>query len=78
MVYCSSMTMSGLIVAWLTRDTIQRLGWETLFDPHYSPEWRQHIIHSLDNHLCEKFIANEADMRQVFTDVFASKTPELY
>ncbi|GFY59519.1 histone-lysine N-methyltransferase SETMAR [Trichonephila inaurata madagascariensis] len=36
------------------------------------------LFHSLDNHLRGKSFTNEADMRQAFTDFFASQTPEFY
>ena len=68
-------------IARLARDTIQRLRWETLCHPPYSPDLAPtdyHLFHSLDNHLRGKSFTSEADLRQALTDFFASKTPEFY
>ena len=68
-------------VARVARDTIQRLRWETLCHPPYSPDLAPtdyHLFHSLDNHLRGKSFTCEADLRQALTDFFASKTPEFY
>lgn len=68
-------------VARVARETIRRLGWETLCHPPYSPDLAPsdyHLFHSLDNHLRGKSFTNEADLRQALTDFFASKTPEFY
>ncbi|GFW98500.1 histone-lysine N-methyltransferase SETMAR [Trichonephila clavipes] len=70
-----------LHVVRVARNTIQRLGWETLCHPPYSPDLAPsyyHLFHSLDNNLRGKSFTNEADVRQTLTDIFASHTPELY
>ncbi|GFX13191.1 histone-lysine N-methyltransferase SETMAR [Trichonephila clavipes] len=70
-----------LHVAWVARNTIQRLGWEALCHPLYSPDVAPsdyHLFHSLDNHLRGKSFTNEEDVRQALTDFFASHTPEFY
>ncbi|GFX50517.1 histone-lysine N-methyltransferase SETMAR [Trichonephila clavipes] len=66
-------------VARVTRNTIQRLGWETLCHPPYSTDLApsdHHLFYSLDNHLRGKFFINEADVRHTLTDIFASHTLE--
>lgn len=68
-------------VAREARDTIQRLGWETLPHPPYSPDLAPtdyHLFHSLDNHLRGKSFNNQPDLEKALTDFFASKTPEFY
>ena len=68
-------------VARVVRDTIQHLGWETLYHPPYSPDLAPtdyHLFHSLDNCLRGKSFTNETDLRQALTNFFASKTPEFY
>ncbi|GFV46916.1 histone-lysine N-methyltransferase SETMAR [Trichonephila clavipes] len=63
------------------RNTIQRLGWETLCHPPYSPDLAPsdyHLFHSLDNYLRGKSFTNEADVGQALTDFFASHTSEFY
>ncbi|GFS44582.1 histone-lysine N-methyltransferase SETMAR [Trichonephila inaurata madagascariensis] len=65
----------------VARITIQRLGWETLCHPLYSPDLARsgyHLFHSLDNQFRGKSFTNEADVRQVLTDFFESHTPEFY
>ncbi|GFS75192.1 hypothetical protein NPIL_581081 [Nephila pilipes] len=60
----------------VVRDTIQRLGRETLCHPPFSfgfTPFDYHCFHSLDNHLRGKCFTNEADLRQ--TDFFASEIP---
>ncbi|GFU33018.1 histone-lysine N-methyltransferase SETMAR [Trichonephila clavipes] len=59
----------------VARNMIQRLRWETLCYPPYSPDLSPsdyHLFHSLDNHLRGKSFINEADVHQVITDFFAS------
>jgi [histone H3]-lysine36 N-dimethyltransferase SETMAR len=68
-------------VARVARDTIQRLGWETLCHPPYSPDLAPsdyHLFHSLDNHLRGKSFPNEEAVRQALTTFFASQPPEFY
>ncbi|GFT38422.1 histone-lysine N-methyltransferase SETMAR [Nephila pilipes] len=66
----------------MIRYIMQRLGWETLCHPPYSPDLQLSdqppLLHSLDNHLHEKFFTNEASLRQALTNLFASKHLELY
>ncbi|GFY17130.1 histone-lysine N-methyltransferase SETMAR [Trichonephila clavipes] len=69
-----------LHVARVARNSIQRLGWENLSPPPYSPDLASsnyHLFHSLDNHLRGKSFTNEADVCQALADFFASHTPEL-
>ncbi|GFX23221.1 histone-lysine N-methyltransferase SETMAR [Trichonephila clavipes] len=64
-------------VARVDRNTIQPLGWETLYHSSYSPDLvpsDYHHFHSLDNHFRGKSFTNEADVRQALTDLFASPT----
>ena len=64
-------------VARVVRDTIQQLGWETLYHPPYSPDLAAtdyHLFHSLDNPLRGKSFTNETDLCQALTNFFASKT----
>ncbi|XP_035232477.1 histone-lysine N-methyltransferase SETMAR-like [Stegodyphus dumicola] len=68
-------------VAQEARDSIQRLCWETLPHPPYSPDFAPtdyHLFHSLDNHLCGKLFNNRLDLDKALTNFFASKTPEFY
>ncbi|GFW99901.1 histone-lysine N-methyltransferase SETMAR [Trichonephila clavipes] len=68
-------------VARVARNTIQRLGWETLCHPPYSSDLAPSdylLFHSLDNHLRGKSFTNEADACQALTDFFASHTSEFY
>ena len=49
-------------VARVVRDTIQQLGWETLYHPPYSPDLAPidyNLFHSLDNHFRGKSFTNE-------------------
>ena len=65
----------------VVRDTIQQLGWEALRHPPYSPDLAPtdyRLFHSLDNDLRGKSFTSETDLRQAFTNFFASKTPEFY
>ncbi|GFY56452.1 histone-lysine N-methyltransferase SETMAR [Trichonephila inaurata madagascariensis] len=65
----------------VARNTIQRLGWETLCHPPYSTDLAPsdyHLFHSPDSHIRGKYCTNEADVRQAFTDFFASHIPEFY
>ncbi|GFT06002.1 histone-lysine N-methyltransferase SETMAR [Trichonephila clavipes] len=58
-------------VAWMAMNTTQRLGWETLYHPLYSPDLAPsyyHLFHSLDNHLRGKSFTNAADVLQALTD----------
>ncbi|GFV92182.1 histone-lysine N-methyltransferase SETMAR [Trichonephila clavipes] len=60
---------------------IQRLIWETLCHPPYSPDVAPsdyHLFHSLDNHLRGESFTNEADVLHALTDFFASHTLEFY
>ncbi|GFV30319.1 histone-lysine N-methyltransferase SETMAR [Trichonephila clavipes] len=70
-----------LQVARVARNTIQRLGWETLFHPPYSLDLAPsdyHLFHSLDNNHRGKSFTNEADVLQALRDFFASHTSEFY
>lgn len=60
-------------VAQMTRDTIGRLGLETLCFPRYSPG-----LAPTDYRLRGKSFANETELRQTLTDFFAFKTPDSY
>ncbi|GFU22261.1 histone-lysine N-methyltransferase SETMAR [Trichonephila clavipes] len=65
----------------VTRNTIQRLGWDNLCHPPYSSDHSPsyyHFFHSLDNHLRGKSFLSRADMHQALTDFFASHTSEFY
>src|SRR5215813_10583479 len=67
---------AGPHVMRVTMNTIQRFGWEALCHPPYSPDLAPsdyHLFHSLDNHLRGKSFTNEADLRQVLMNFFASK-----
>ncbi|PRD24507.1 UNVERIFIED_CONTAM: Histone-lysine N-methyltransferase SETMAR [Trichonephila clavipes] len=62
-------------VAWVARNTIQRLGWATLCHTPYSPDLAPSdnlLFHFLDNHVRGKSFTNEAHVRQALTDKFAS------
>ncbi|GFX25469.1 histone-lysine N-methyltransferase SETMAR [Trichonephila clavipes] len=65
-------------VARVARNTIQRLGLETLCHPLYSPDLapsNYHLFHYLDNHLRGKSFTNEAELRKALADIFAPPPP---
>lgn len=65
----------------MARDTIWQLNRVTpCYPPYYSDlaPTDYHLLRSLDNHLCGKSKANEADLRQALTGFFASKTLDFY
>ncbi|GFT13615.1 histone-lysine N-methyltransferase SETMAR [Trichonephila clavipes] len=62
-------------VTWVARNTIQRLGWETLYHLPYSLDLAPSdypLFRSLDNHLRGKSLTNEADVHQAV--VITSRT----
>jgi histone-lysine N-methyltransferase SETMAR len=68
-------------VAKVTRETIIRLGWETLVHPPYSPDIAPsdyHLFHSLDNHLQGRQFRTPDDVKTTLDGFFASRSKEFY
>jgi histone-lysine N-methyltransferase SETMAR len=68
-------------VAKVTRETIIRLGWETLVHPPYSPDIAPsdyHLSHSLDNHLRGRQFRTLDDVKTALVGFFASRSKEFY
>jgi hypothetical protein len=68
-------------VAKVTRETIIRLGWETLAHPQYSPDIASsdyHLFHSLDNHLRGRQFRTLDVVKTVLDGLFASCSKEFY
>lgn len=64
-----------------TRQKIAELGWEILSHPPYSPDLAPsdyHLFLSLQNFLKGKKFKNEADVRQVLLEFFASKDKSFF
>ena len=68
-------------VARMTRDTILRLGWETLLHPPYSPDIAPsdyHLFHSLDNHLRGRQFKSLLKVQNALDTFFASRPTKFY
>jgi histone-lysine N-methyltransferase SETMAR len=65
----------------LTREKIQRLGWEVLPHPPYSPDIAPsdyHLFRSLQNHLNGQEFPNREAVESEISKFFASKTTDFY
>ena len=65
-------------VAKLTREKFPGLGWITIRHPAYSPDLAPtdyHLFRSLSNHLREKKLDDESNLK---TDFFSQKSPNFY
>ena len=70
-----------LHVAQLTLQKLNKLGYETLPHPPYSPDLSPtdyHFFKHLDNFLREKCFKNRDDAESAFNDFIASRTPDFY
>lgn len=65
----------------MARDTVPRIGLNTLYHPPYSADFAPtdyHLSHIRENYLLGKFFRNEVDLQQAHTDRFSSKTPDSF
>lgn len=68
-------------VARMARDSIRRLGWETLRHPPHCPDrtpTNYHLFHSVNNYVRGKSFANGVDLWQALTDFYAFKRHDFY
>jgi histone-lysine N-methyltransferase SETMAR len=68
-------------VAKVTLETTNRLGWETLVHPPYSPDIAPsdcHLFLSLDNHLRGRQFRTLEDVKTALDGLFASRSKEFY
>ena len=68
-------------IAFLTRATLVKFGWELLPHPPYSPDLAPtdfHLFRSLQHHLDDKTFENKKEVNQELKKFFKSKSPAFY